>query len=354
MLVVCAALLLSACSLPNLVYNRADFFVVREVGKYLTLTDAQKNALGAAVTDWQVWHRAHALPQWQSDTRALAADLQAPLEAAEITAWGQRVERHLRVALDEMMVRLVPLIATLSDAQIAEFWASFDERRAERRDDAPSDVDALAQQGIKSMRRWVGRPNDEQVALIVDWAVVVYLVPELPHVLDDHADPVRVALVQLAASGVVGAAASEPDRAVAHVLAPFSFGAEAVVLELEQRGEGEGVVGPRDVDVLGPETRVGPQDVLCVVPRDPGERAVLEVVVRAGFQAAADDRLDSGRDLLEVSRSLCAGHDEACRVVGLDATVQQVQWIDDRAALEDILRCDALVVVGLGVIRSAP
>lgn len=170
MLVVCAALLLSACSLPNLVYNRADFFVVREVGKYLTLTDAQKNALGAAVTDWQVWHRAHALPHWQSDTRALAADLQAPLEAAEITAWGQRAERHLRFALDEMMVRLVPLIATLSDAQIAEFWTRFDERRAERRDDAPSDVDALARQGTKSMRRWVGRPNDEQVALIVDWA----------------------------------------------------------------------------------------------------------------------------------------------------------------------------------------
>ncbi|WP_029888591.1 DUF6279 family lipoprotein [Polycyclovorans algicola] len=169
-LVVCAALLLSACSLPNLVYNRADFFVVREVGKYLTLTDAQKDALGEAVTDWQVWHRAHALPQWQTDTQALATDLQAPLEAAEISAWGQRVERHLRVALDEMMVRLVPLIATLSDAQIAEFWASFDEQRAERRDDAPSDVDALAQQGIKSMRRWVGRPNDEQVTMIVDWA----------------------------------------------------------------------------------------------------------------------------------------------------------------------------------------
>lgn len=164
------AALLAGCSLTHFVYNRADSFVVREVGKYLTLTETQEDALRGAVLDWQAWHRQHALPRWQADARALGNDLQAPMDAAAVRAWQARVARHLRAALDQMMLRLVPLIATLSDAQIDAFWASFDTRRQDRRDDAPADVEALKDRAAKWMKPWAGRPNAAQKALIAAWA----------------------------------------------------------------------------------------------------------------------------------------------------------------------------------------
>src|SRR4051812_36715000 len=49
-------------------------------------------------------------------------------------------------------------------------------------------------------------------------AEIVHVVAQLPHVLNDHADAVRVPLAQVAAAGVVRAPAAQLDRAVAHVL----------------------------------------------------------------------------------------------------------------------------------------
>jgi hypothetical protein len=161
---------LAGCSLTHFFYNRADYFVVREVGQYLTLTAPQEAALRGAVIDWQDWHREQALPTWQIETRALAADLQAPMDVAAVTMWGQRIDSQIQIALDEMMIRLVPLIGTLSDEQIAEFWVSFDDKREDRRDDAPEDVDALADRAKQWMKRWAGRPDATQAGMIAAWS----------------------------------------------------------------------------------------------------------------------------------------------------------------------------------------
>ena len=81
---------------------------------------------------------------------------------------------------------------------------------------------------------------------------VVGAVAKLTDILDHHADPVGVALGQVAAGEVVGAAARVIDLQVAlgHVGAGLAAGDEAVGLELDQRSEGEGVVGRCDVDVV--------------------------------------------------------------------------------------------------------
>src|SRR5262245_53090657 len=66
-------------------------------------------------------------------------------------------------------------------------------------------------------------------AVRADGAAVVDVVAQLAYVFDHHVHAVRVALAQMAAAGVVGAPAPEPDGAVAHVLAAFALPAEAVV-----------------------------------------------------------------------------------------------------------------------------
>ena len=143
---------------------------------------------------------------------------------------------------------------------------------------------------------------------------IVDVVAQLAHVLDHHVEAVRVALAQMAAAGVVGPLAAEPDRAVAHVVAALALLAEAVVLELQHGGEGEGVVGAGEVDVLRPDPRVRPQDVLGVVAGDGRDRPVLVVHVGARLAAAADHAADQHRMLAAVAGALGRGDDDApCR-----------------------------------------
>src|SRR5919106_5852664 len=98
-------------------------------------------------------------------------------------------------------------------------------------------------------------------AALADRAIIVDVVAQLAHVLDHHADAVGVALAQMAAAGVVRPPAAEMDDAVAAVGAAFAGLTEAVGLELQERCEGEGVVRAGDVDVLGSDPGVAPQDL---------------------------------------------------------------------------------------------
>src|SRR5206468_10196909 len=95
-------------------------------------------------------------------------------------------------------------------------------------------------------------------------AVVVHEAAELSHVLDDHAHAVGVALAQMAARGVVRPFASELDDAARDVRAALALLAEAVLLELEHGGEGEGVIGAGDVDVVRRDPCLPEHDVLGV------------------------------------------------------------------------------------------
>src|SRR5262244_1769418 len=72
-------------------------------------------------------------------------------------------------------------------------------------------------------------------------AVIVDQAAELAHVLDDHAHAVRVALAEVAAGGVVRSLTAQLDDPARHVGAAFALLAEAVLLELQHGGEGEGV-----------------------------------------------------------------------------------------------------------------
>src|SRR5262245_62310672 len=85
----------------------------------------------------------------------------------------------------------------------------------------------------------------------------------------------------MATAGVVGAPSAELDGAVADVLAALALLAEAVVLQLQHGGEGEGVVGAGDIDVLRCYARVRPQDLPSVVPGHGRDRPCLVVHVAA-------------------------------------------------------------------------
>src|SRR5262245_19844740 len=179
---------------------------------------------------------------------------------------------------------------------------------------------------------------------------VVDVVAQLAHVLDHHVHAVRVALTQMPAAGVVRATTAEADAAVAHVLTAFALFAEAVVFELQQGGEGEGVVGAGDIDILGAHPGVGPQDLARVFAGNRRDRPVLVVHVGAGFAHAPGDAADQHAGMATVAGALGAGDDDGGGIVGLHAAIEQMQRLADDAARQHVLYRNPLLVIGLGIV----
>src|SRR5262245_55260031 len=152
------------------------------------------------------------------------------------------------------------------------------------------------------------------------------------------------------AAGVVGTPAAEPNGAVADVMAALALLAEAVVLELQHGGEGERIVRPGDIDVLGADARVRPQDLAGVAAGHGGDRPGLVVHIAAWLAAAAHHAADQHGWVAAVTRALGARDNDGSGVVGLDATVEQVQRLADDAAGEHVLHRYPRLVVGLGIV----
>jgi len=141
----------------------------------------------------------------------------------------------------------------------------------------------------------VGVPS---LAVGPDGARIVGVMAQLAHILDHHVQAVRVAFAEMAAAGVVRPLAAQPDRAIADVVTPLALPAEAVVLELQHGGEGEGVVGAGEVDVLRSEPGIGPENFPRVMAGDGRDRPGLVVHVGARLAAAADHAADLHQRLL--------------------------------------------------------
>ena len=99
-----------------------------------------------------------------------------------------------------------------------------------------------------------------------DRATVVDLAAQLTYVFDDHADPVGVALAQVAAGSVVGPCTAKLDRAGGNIIPAFALFAKAVIFQLQHRRECEGIVGAGDIHVFRAEPGIWPEDVLGIMP----------------------------------------------------------------------------------------
>src|SRR5450755_3092293 len=98
-----------------------------------------------------------------------------------------------------------------------------------------------------------------------DRTAIVRIVAELADVLDHHGNAVGVALAEMATGCVVRPFSTEHDGTVRDIVTALALLAEAVILELQHGGEGEGVIGAREIDIFRAHARIRPEDVLGVV-----------------------------------------------------------------------------------------
>src|SRR4051812_6253802 len=105
-----------------------------------------------------------------------------------------------------------------------------------------------------------------------NWARVVGLTAKLAYIFDHHADPVGVPFAKMPTAGIVGTFPAEPNGPVANILTSFALLAKSVVLELQHRREGERIIRAGNVDVLWPNTGIGPEDFASIVASDGRDR----------------------------------------------------------------------------------
>lgn len=169
------ALLLAGCSSFGLVYNRLDLLAGLQLRSFVSLDDQQGAAYRSAFARTWRWHRSTQLPRYAAHLRELAAGVDRPLDAPGLAAIDERIRVDSLRLGEELVRESAPLVASFSDAQIADFLEEMDERVAKtrRRQFKLSDADWIEQRYDDALERWedwAGAATATQEARLQAWA----------------------------------------------------------------------------------------------------------------------------------------------------------------------------------------
>lgn len=169
------ALALAGCGM-RLAYTNLDRLIPWVVSDYVTLDDTQREMLDGILAVRLAWHCSTQLPAYRDWLQRVAQVATAPAaDAAQLQALGDEAEGFMRTLGATLAPDLVPLLASLSDAQTAELLEAFAERIE---DDRETYLDPPAErrraQRIERMEerleKWLGELSREQEAAVARWA----------------------------------------------------------------------------------------------------------------------------------------------------------------------------------------
>lgn len=173
--ILLACSLLAGCGL-RFAYQQLDRLVPWYVSDYVTLDDAQREALDTLLAPRLAWHCQTQLPVYRDWLERVSDTLdQALVSAAELAPLGAEAEALWRTLGLALVPDLTPLLATLSDAQVNEILRALDQKNRElRREHLDISLEEQLAKRIKRMEkqlgRWTGRLNAEQHAAVTAWA----------------------------------------------------------------------------------------------------------------------------------------------------------------------------------------
>lgn len=173
-LLAAVVVLTTACGVKS-AYNNADWLLMRWINDQVSLTSQQELAVRGALEEHLEWHCASELDAYSELLRSIDRDVandQATLET--LAEYNNRVAEFGRRILVRVKPTLIDLLASLSDEQVEEFMASFEERNRELAEEAERSEEQRRQDRVdalkKGMRRFSVRPTSEQNQRIEAWA----------------------------------------------------------------------------------------------------------------------------------------------------------------------------------------
>jgi hypothetical protein len=150
------------------------------LGDYVDWDDSQQAKFDAVVVETLQWHQASQLEQYHLFLGDIRRDISTPLSAKPIDFLQlQSYYRRGETLSNAIMAKTLPdtqyLLNTLSAAQIDSVLAELDQKSADlKKKYADLTEQEWRDQRVKRMRklakRFVGRLDDSQAQLIVDWS----------------------------------------------------------------------------------------------------------------------------------------------------------------------------------------
>ena len=169
-----AATLLTACSMPRLAYQQADWLLLREMDNYLALRDGQREHLERVLETQLSRHRSEQLPAIAQTLEEVGARAHRGMVEEDVR-WSLLRGREL---LESSAALLLPSVAsTLADLDaeqrehLAEYLAEQINEYADRyADDLSHDeqLERATERTVGRIERWTGTLSEEQVALVHD------------------------------------------------------------------------------------------------------------------------------------------------------------------------------------------
>ena len=160
-------LVLTACSAPRLTYERLDWIVGWQLGRYVELDRNQRRQFDALFQSGWDWHRARQLPVYAQDLQALSAQIDRTVSPEDLLEWQRRAESHWDRLVQRVAPQACAIVASLSDDQRDSILRRIDERidRDRERFVERSEAEVRERAGkrlLRSLERWVGNLGDAQ------------------------------------------------------------------------------------------------------------------------------------------------------------------------------------------------
>jgi hypothetical protein len=173
--VLLALAAMAGCSSVKFGYNRLDWLVSWQIGKFVDLDREQKDLVAERLGAVWRWHRGTQLALYVRDLRELAGALEKPLDAEQVERYLNASQEHATRTMREIVPDAARVLGTFSDAQVRELLDNMAERRAERADEtagltAEQLREKAQEQMFKGLKRWVGPATRDQQRRIVDWS----------------------------------------------------------------------------------------------------------------------------------------------------------------------------------------
>ncbi|RFF31257.1 DUF6279 family lipoprotein [Wenzhouxiangella sediminis] len=174
-LAAAVVLMTTGCGVKT-AYNNADWLLMRSINERVSLSDEQEREVNALLEESLAWHCASELPDYAAFLRQVDEDMVAGrFSRPTLEGYGQTVSDFGRRLLAKLRPAVVDLLAGLSDEQVDELAASFEERNNELIEEAESYFDESsiterAEGFEKGMRRLSGRLTDEQRERLMTWS----------------------------------------------------------------------------------------------------------------------------------------------------------------------------------------
>jgi len=164
-------LLLASCG-GSFAYNRLDWLIPWYVDAYVDLTSEQRQSLREQVTPLLQWHRREELARYQQILQRIEAELEHPLTISQLQNWADEMLLAVARTEETMLELALEFGATISDAQMAEFIQSLNEKQDEYEEEflTRTDKEYFAEntKHLKNLlKRFLGRLNAEQKQRLV-------------------------------------------------------------------------------------------------------------------------------------------------------------------------------------------